>query len=222
MKKKVNDIIEQLGGKRNEAETLLQRGSCLRRELSSKAVLLLVDNVWDEKQLRETQLVAQLASGSMVLVTSRSRWPIVLPHAIEVKGLGGAHATKLFMECAGLRFSSMVGNTLVLLEKIVRGCCRMPLMIEVAGRSLRSRSSNPQRWQVWALLLLWHIVSLSKDEVVSLTQNRLGIRMCWLLWKRGPLWRQKIRQSCTRSWTSASTTWMTCFLAPHHRTATCS
>ena len=151
MKMKVNDVIEQLGGSRNDAQTLQQRGNCLRRELSSKSVLLLIDNVWDREQLEAMQQAAQrTAPGSLVLVTSRSRWPTVLRYAFEVKGLSPEAASRLFLSRAEVPLPLLVDDVECIMEEIVVACCGLPLMVEIAGSSLKSNAHEPQRWQVCA------------------------------------------------------------------------
>ena len=115
--------------------------------VTRKAVLLLIDDVWDAKQLTAMQLTSQFAPGSMVIVTSRSRWE-VLRTALEITGLGPGPATELFVSSASIPFPSLVGNIYELVVDIVANCKGMPLMIEIAGSSLQTKLDDLQVWQV--------------------------------------------------------------------------
>lgn len=124
-------------------DSLEQRAALYRSRLAERAVLVVLDNVTDESQVRPLLP----AAGCALLVTSRSR----------LSGLDGAGTTMLdgmsedeAVELLGRAASRVLAGQRDAAERIVRSCGRVPLAVRIAGARLAARP----HWSVARLAVL--------------------------------------------------------------------
>ncbi|XP_004288073.1 PREDICTED: probable disease resistance protein At5g66900 [Fragaria vesca subsp. vesca] len=134
----VQEICEKDGKKllgfQSEEIALVLLQQLLNNRTGNDPVLLVLDNVWPGNRTRSLLASCKFKeSNHKILVTSRSDLPeFDVKHQIE--DLNEKDAMSLLRNSAGLTESSSIPEDLQ--RKVVEFCKRLPLAIEVVGRSL--------------------------------------------------------------------------------------
>jgi hypothetical protein len=149
----INKLLKKLDGN-SEADDANKEEcwkACLRGKKDlNKPVLLLLDNVWDQGDLRVLLQMDLLAPGSRVIITTRLEGILnrfagfVQKH--EVSGLDDNSAKRLLRSTAGIDDTMMSEELMAYEENIVKACFGVPLLLEVVGGV--SLTSDTQTWKV--------------------------------------------------------------------------
>lgn len=138
-------------------EGMEQRAALYRSRLADRAVLVVLDNVTDESQVRPLLP----AAGCALLVTSRARLSgLEGAHAAVLDGLSEGEAVELLARAAG---REPTGDQRAA-QRIVRSCGRVPLALRIAGARLAARPHWP----------LARLAVLLEDELRRLDELTVG------------------------------------------------
>lgn len=115
-----------------------ERAALLRADLTSKRVLVVLDNVRSEAQARP---LLTGSSGSALLLASRHQL-VALPggHPVRLDALGADPAVRLLAQLVGV---DRVHAEPDAARAIAQGCSRLPLALHVAASWLRARPHRP-------------------------------------------------------------------------------
>jgi len=105
----------------------------LRAVLSSRRIILLVDNVYDSSFV---QHVLPGGPGSLILVTSRRQLAIHNAHPINLESLSVADAIALFVGVCG---PNRAQEERAACHQVVELCGRLPMAVRAAANRLRHR-----------------------------------------------------------------------------------
>ncbi len=105
----------------------------LRAALSSRRIILLVDNVYDSSFIQQ---VLPGGSGSLILVTSRRQLALHHAHPINLESLSVADAVALFV---GVCSPNRAHEERAACHQVVELCGRLPLAVRAAADRLRHR-----------------------------------------------------------------------------------
>ncbi|GAU20608.1 hypothetical protein TSUD_33440 [Trifolium subterraneum] len=159
-----------------------QQQNHLKKALSRKKFLLVLDDVWNEDRgkweaLRDI-LRQEHARGSKVLVTSRSNTVANVMDASSsciLQGLSLEDSLSVFVKCAFKGEERKYPEQMVLAKEIVLKCGGVPLAIRTLGSSLSSKVDQIQEWkivrdnEIWTQgdEDFWRIIKLSYDRLPS-------------------------------------------------------
>jgi hypothetical protein len=105
----------------------------LRAALSSRRIILLIDNVYDSSFV---QHVLPGGPGSLILVTSRRQLALHNAHPINLESLSVTDAVALFVGVCGLNRAKEVRAAC---HQVIELCGRLPLAVRAAANRLRHR-----------------------------------------------------------------------------------
>ncbi|XP_071697243.1 uncharacterized protein [Rutidosis leptorrhynchoides] len=133
----------------NRAERLRQRFEGISDD-GSKKVLVILDDVWEEMDLRDIGLTAPLPKGFKLLLTSRdervcTKMGVVPSCIFKIVVLEESEAKKLFWEIAGIVPDS--DHDLIRIgEDIVKKCDGLPMAIKTIAITLRD-NKDKETWK---------------------------------------------------------------------------
>jgi tetratricopeptide (TPR) repeat protein len=142
-------------------DTLHERAALWRAELTSRRVLIVLDNAATATQVRP---LLPAASGCLVLVTSRRRLAdLDTHHTFSLGLLPGSEARELF--------TALVGHDRVAAEssaadEVIKLCGQLPLAVRIAAARLRSRPG-------WTIA---HLADRLRDGQRRLVELSIGDR----------------------------------------------
>lgn len=156
----INDLLKQLKGNSvgNNANKVGRWKDCLRgKKDMNKPVLLLLDNVWGQKDLEVLLQMELLAPRSIIIITTRLERILdqfsKFVQKREIRGLDDNAAKRLLRSKAGIYDEDLVTNDLLdSEEKIVKGCFGVPLLLEVVGGVSLKNKSDKKTWEVRSLI----------------------------------------------------------------------
>lgn len=130
-------VLRSLGAT-NLPPSVEERAALLRAGLTSRRVLLVLDNVATEAQVRP---LLTGASPSALLLASRQQL-VALPggHPVRLDALGADAAVRLLAQLAG---SERVRAEPAAARVVADACSRLPLALQIAGSWLRARPRRP-------------------------------------------------------------------------------
>ncbi|XP_040992429.1 putative disease resistance protein RGA3 [Juglans microcarpa x Juglans regia] len=140
----------------------------LRKEIVGKKYLLVLDDVWNEESEKWDKLKNLLmggASGSRILITTRSPKVAQITHTIEpyfLQGLDSQKSWCLFKKVAFENGEEPVNSRKVEVGmEIVEKCSGVPLVIKTIGRSLSLENSEAE----------W--VSFNNNKLQKIKEDRI-------------------------------------------------
>jgi tetratricopeptide (TPR) repeat protein len=143
------------------------RARLYRARLDTKKILVVLDNAFDEEQVRS--LIPGSAS-SAVLITSRSRLDgLAGSHLVELGVLETSDAVSLLAKIAG---SERVHLEPAAAEELSQLCGRLPLAVRIAGAKLRARPD-------WPVAKLAQRLYDEKYRLGELKAGDLEVRSCF-------------------------------------------
>ena len=144
-----------------------ERARLYRARLDTKNILVLLDNAFDEKQVRP---LIPGSPNSAVLITSRSRLDgLAGSHLVELDVLELPEAVNLLAKIAG---TQRVYPEPAAAKELSQLCGRLPLAVRIAGAKLRARPD----WSVT------NLVQRLRDERHRLSELKAGdleVRSCF-------------------------------------------
>ncbi|KAG6632425.1 hypothetical protein CIPAW_13G158600 [Carya illinoinensis] len=151
VRKVVEKILESATKKKPESVEMDTLVHGLRKEIGGKKYLLVLDDVWNEEVGKWDELKKLLmsgASGSRILVTTRSAEVARITQTIEpysLQGLDSQKSWSLFKQVAFKNGKEPENSSIVAAGKeIVEKCYGVPLAIKTIGRSLHLK--NEAAW----------------------------------------------------------------------------
>jgi tetratricopeptide (TPR) repeat protein len=143
------------------------RARLFRARLDSKNVLVVLDNAFDEKQVRP---LLPGSPNSAVLITSRSRLDgLAGSHIVELDVLESRQAISLLAKIAG---PERVNREPAAAEAVIELCGRLPLAVRIAGAKLKGRPE-------WPVASLVQRLRSEKNRLSELKAGDLEVRSCF-------------------------------------------
>lgn len=143
------------------------RARLYRARLDSKNVLVVLDNAFDEEQVRP---LLPGSPNSAVLITSRSRLDgLAGSHIVELDVLEPRQAITLLTKIAG---PERVNREPAAAESVIELCGRLPLAVRIAGAKLRGRPE-------WPVASLAQRLRSEKNRLSELKAGDLEVRSCF-------------------------------------------
>ncbi|XP_065879908.1 putative disease resistance RPP13-like protein 1 isoform X2 [Euphorbia lathyris] len=163
------DIFEEITSKTSEANTLNKLQVELKVRLKGKKLLLVLDDVWNDKYDDWDMLQRPLraaARGSKIVITTRNQSVALVTRTVpthHLKELTDEDCWFLFAERAFNNGNSgSRSNMEEIGKKIVRKCKGLPLAAKALGGLLRSRG-NAKEWEKVLESSIW---DLSNDNIL--------------------------------------------------------
>ncbi|TDV54826.1 helix-turn-helix domain-containing protein [Actinophytocola oryzae] len=129
-------VLRSLGANEPPA-SLEERAALLRAALTNRRVLLVLDNVSSEAQVRP---LLTGASASALLLASRHQLLALPGYPVRLDPLGADAAVYLLAQLAGVqRVNAEPGAA----RAVADACSRLPLALHIAGSWLRARPRRP-------------------------------------------------------------------------------
>ncbi|CAN6476047.1 unnamed protein product [Victoria cruziana] len=163
LKELVRKILESVTEKPPESSQLELLCKCLKRELSNKKFLLVLDDVWDLEWWEQVKtLLVEGAVGSAVLITTRKKQisdDVNSTYMHKLERLSQQESWDLFVVNAlkddQTEYDLAGQNVKEVGETIVQKCGGLPLVIQTVGRLLRSKNMRRHEWTVVEKSMIW-------------------------------------------------------------------
>jgi len=166
-----SDLLKDLSQSNVQIRSIAEGKAMLRRDLSSKRALIILDNADHAQQLEALLLPAKdvLHSSSLILVTSRDRQLLINQDIEEssiykLECLNQQHSQELFCLHAFGQPHPVLGFDKVV-EKFLSACHGLPLSLKVLGALLRGNNDLKQ-WEAQ----LRKISKMLPDDIQSRLQ----------------------------------------------------
>ncbi|CAL9174083.1 unnamed protein product, partial [Musa hybrid cultivar] len=155
------EIIESITENKCDLSNLDTLQVVLKKNLTSKRFLLVLDDVWNEDSLKWERFCAPLRygePGSKILVTTRSKKIAeMVGNPIPLGGLAEASYWKLFKKCAfGSEDAGEFPQLEAIAKKIVGRLKGLPLAARTVGGLLKPQM-NEKHWRIIAGSEIWQI-----------------------------------------------------------------
>ncbi|XP_065000035.1 LOW QUALITY PROTEIN: putative disease resistance RPP13-like protein 1 [Musa acuminata AAA Group] len=159
------EIIESITENKCDLSNLDTLQVVLKKNLTSKRFLLVLDDVWNEDSLKWERFCAPLRygePGSKILVTTRSKKIAeMVGNPIPLGGLAEASYWKLFKKCAfGSEDAGEFPHLEAIAKKIAGRLKGLPLAARTVGGLLKTQM-NEEHWRIIAGSEIWQ---LQQDE----------------------------------------------------------
>ncbi|XP_031504113.1 putative disease resistance protein RGA1 isoform X1 [Nymphaea colorata] len=163
LKELVRKILESVTEKSPDYTQLELLCKCLKKELSDKRFLLVLDDVWDLEWWEQIKtLLVEGAVGSAVLITTRKKQVSGDVNSIymhKLERLSQEESWHLFVINAlkedKSEYDLVRENVKDIGERIVQKCGGLPLVIQTVGRLLRSKKIGRHEWTVAEKSGIW-------------------------------------------------------------------
>lgn len=196
LKKVIEKIINDATGVDKTHLDLNQLQTRLRRLLSSKKFLLVLDDVWNEDPKKWEDLKDLLncgAQGSKIVVTTRSRTTARIMGTSEpydLSGLSNDECMSIFVKCAFREGEETDHPKLVEIGKAIVNKCRgLPLAVRTLGSLLYAKTEE-QEWLYVKDNDTWKIVQKENDilPILKLSYDELPVHLkqCFAYWSMFP------------------------------------
>jgi len=209
LKKILHSIIESESGQNPNLMSLESLQKKVQNVLQSKRYLLVLDNVWNEDQVKWGNLKFLLQcgntrKGSSILVTTRLKTvaSIMGPHpAHHLEGLYDDDIWSLFKQHAFGPNGEEHAELAAIGQEIVRKCVGSPLAAKVLGSSLCSERDKRQ----WLSVLESEFWSSEDDPIISALRLsyfnlKLSLRPCFTFCAVFPKGFEMVKENLIHLW----------------------
>ncbi|CAL9116039.1 unnamed protein product, partial [Musa acuminata var. zebrina] len=163
------EIIESITENKCDLSNLETLQVVVKKKLTSKRFLLVLDDVWNEKSRKWKtfcDLLGNAVPGSKILVTTRSKKIAdMVGNPFPLDGLDDASYREFFKQCAfGSEYAGECPQLEVIAEKIAGRLKGLPLAARVVGGLLKAQM-NEEHWR-----------NIAGSEIWKLLQDEEGVR----------------------------------------------